>query len=65
MQSKSLKKRRTVQFEQLELRQLLASDCGLLLHHAELPEDVNSDQIVTPLDALTVINFLNSSAEPM
>lgn len=63
MQSKSFKKRRTVQFEQLELRQLLASDCGLLLHHAELPEDVNFDQIVTPLDALTVINYLNSSAE--
>ncbi len=61
MQNKRLKKKRL--FEQLESRQLLASDCGLNLHHAALPEDVNSDQIVTPLDALTVINFLNSRAE--
>ena len=63
MKTKSFKIRRLAQFERLELRQLLASDCGLSLHHAALPEDVNSDQIVTPLDALMVINYLNSSAD--
>ena len=45
-----------VAFEQLEDRQLLASDW----HNALLPTDVNVDRRVSPLDALQVINMLNS-----
>lgn len=42
-------------FENLELRRPLASDW----HNASLPCDVDGTELVTPLDALVVINALN------
>jgi len=33
-------------------------------HNCELPEDVNGDGVVAPIDALQVINHLNSSVAP-
>lgn len=47
--------------ESLESRQLLTADCGAVMHNTSLPEDVNTDQVVSPIDALSVINYLNTS----
>lgn len=63
MPKKLRKIRRRISFEILEGRQLLATDCGAWLHNLALPEDVNTDQLITPADALTVINYLNASPE--
>ncbi len=45
--------------ERLESRWLMSGDCGQVWHNQQLPEDVNSDQLVSPIDALTTINALN------
>ena len=50
-------KHRGLRMELLEGRQLLAAD--LSLHNRLIPEDVNKDFTVSPLDALLVINALN------
>lgn len=42
-------------FEDLELRQMYASDW----HNAVLPCDADRSRLVTPLDALVVINVIN------
>lgn len=47
-----------LKFEQLEQRALLAIDSGLASNHFR-PYDVNRDGIVSPIDALQVINQLN------
>lgn len=44
-------------FETLEDRKLLAGDSPW--HNGALPTDVNADKVVTPVDALVVINELN------
>ncbi|MEZ6117288.1 MAG: Ig-like domain-containing protein [Pirellulaceae bacterium] len=46
-----------LQAESLESRNLLAAD---VWQNATFPEDVNADGIVTPVDALMVINELNT-----
>jgi uncharacterized protein GlcG (DUF336 family) len=56
----TMNRRRRFAIETLESRQLFAADCNAVMHNAALPEDVNADQAVTPLDALMVINFLNT-----
>jgi hypothetical protein len=52
--------RRTLRSETLESRQLLAGDL-LVGHNYSLPEDVNGDWKVTPLDAMLVINQIRRS----
>jgi len=47
---------RTLRFEQVEPRRLLAS----LLHNSALPADVNSDGAVSAVDALVIINRLDT-----
>lgn len=47
------KRERKLRLESLESRQLLTT-----WHNVEMPPDVNGDQLVTPLDALVVINEL-------
>ncbi len=39
---------------------MMNADCPGLLHNAAMPEDVNADQLVSPMDALTLINAINS-----
>lgn len=48
--------------ERLDERELLAADCGV--HNANLPEDVDADGVVAPIDALIVINRLNRGDDP-
>jgi hypothetical protein len=52
------KSRRALRLEPLERRELLAADSGGSLHNATLPADVNNDLLVTPLDALVVLNTI-------
>lgn len=52
--------RRPLAFEQYEPRQLMA-DCGR--HNAVLPADVDTDRVVAPIDALILINLLNSNSD--
>jgi uncharacterized protein GlcG (DUF336 family) len=54
-----MKQRRKLGLESLEQRQLLASDCGW--HNSTLPEDVDGDSVVAPLDALKIIARLSSN----
>jgi hypothetical protein len=58
---RSSKKQRTrlrkVVFEQLQARELFSASPW---HNAALPEDVNNDAVVSPLDPLTIINRINS-----
>ena len=49
-------------FEQLESRSMMASDV-LCFHNIQMPEDADGSGDVTPLDALVVINQLNSIAD--
>jgi len=49
--------RRQLRSESLEKRQLLAGDI-LAAHNYSIPEDVNGDWQVTPLDALLVLNHI-------
>lgn len=51
--------RRHLRSETLEKRQLLAGDV-LAAHNYSIPEDVNGDWRVTPLDALLVLNHLRN-----
>ncbi|WP_037226819.1 dockerin type I domain-containing protein [Rhodopirellula baltica] len=48
--------RRKLKSENLETRNLLAAN---LFHNEAMPEDVNEDDQVTALDALTIINRMN------
>lgn len=50
------RRRRVYRYERLERRQLLAGDT---VHNFLAPLDVNDDQVVSPLDALAVVNHLN------
>ena len=52
----SQRNRRHFAYESLEDRRLLTTT-----HNADLPEDVNGDGVVSPIDALLVINFLNQN----
>ncbi|MFM8573854.1 MAG: dockerin type I domain-containing protein [Pirellula sp.] len=49
---------RKVAFEQLQSRELFSASPW---HNAALPEDVNNDSVVSPLDPLAIINRLNSA----
>ena len=53
--------RRQLRSESLEKRQLLAGDI-LAAHNYSIPEDVNNDWQVTPLDALLVLNHIAKQA---
>ncbi|MFM7515815.1 MAG: dockerin type I domain-containing protein, partial [Pirellula sp.] len=55
---------RKVVFEQLQARELFSASPW---HNAALPEDVNNDAVVSPLDPLAIINRINSlgSSHPM
>ena len=55
---KRSKTRRSLTVERLELRQLLAADFHPG-HNVFDPEDVNDDGIVSPVDALIVVNEMN------
>lgn len=49
-----------LQIESLEQRQLLAGDVGQLAHHNPwYATDVNNDLLVTPMDALVIVNAIN------
>ena len=48
-----------LRIESLEQRRLLAADLLVFQNHVE-PLDVNLDQFVSPVDALAIINQLNS-----
>lgn len=48
---------RKVVFEQLQSRELFSASPW---HNAALPEDVNNDSVVSPLDPLAIINRINS-----
>ncbi len=50
--------RRTLRFESMESRRLLAAD--LVQHNFDMPDDVDGDQYVSPIDALILINELNN-----
>jgi hypothetical protein len=50
--------KRMLHLEALEPRQLMAGD--LQFHNFVVPTDVNGDSTITPLDALVVINKLNT-----
>lgn len=52
-----MKRNRKPNYEQLESRQLLNGDCGY--HNSSIPEDVDGNNVVAPLDALLVISRLN------
>jgi len=52
--------RRALRAELLEDRMMLAAD--LAFHNVNFPVDTNGDQLVTPADALAVINVLNAPA---
>lgn len=55
---------RKVVFEQLQSRELFSASPW---HNAALPEDVNNDSVVSPLDPLAIINRINSprATEPI
>ncbi|MDE0816322.1 MAG: dockerin type I domain-containing protein [Pirellulaceae bacterium] len=51
----------SLHFEQLEPRNMLAADVALIQNPLDAP-DVNNDNQITPVDALSVINRLNNLA---
>ena len=55
---RQLSKSRLIRFENLERRELLASDFANL-HNFVMPEDTDASGLVAPIDALAVINDLN------
>ena len=57
--SKSRARSRKLVYESLELRQLMASDL-VALNNFMMPEDSDMSGFITPLDALVVINELNT-----
>lgn len=54
------KPQRRLRSEALESRQLLAAN---IFHNELMPEDVNQDGFVSPIDALTIINRLNRAGQ--
>lgn len=50
---------RRLGLEQLERREVFATDFYASLHNSAMPGDVNNDTKVTPLDALVVLNELD------
>lgn len=52
--------RRPLRTEALEKRELLAGDL-LVAHNYAIPEDVNGDWKITPLDALIVLNHIGAN----
>ena len=54
-----LSSKRSLRFESLETRTLLAADL-LVPHNFAMPEDCDDSGSVSPLDALVIINQLNS-----
>lgn len=50
--------RKNCRFEPLEDRALLNGDCAGW-HNATMPEDVNTDAVVSPIDALSIVNYIN------
>ncbi len=58
--SQSLLKR-LLRMESLERRELMASDIAAAFQNPVYPTDVDGDYSITPLDALVVINKLNST----
>ncbi|MEZ6091246.1 MAG: dockerin type I domain-containing protein [Pirellulaceae bacterium] len=61
MRSKTGLQRRRMLVEPLESRQLLAADFPLF-HNFQMPEDVDNNGVVAPLDALRGINVLSGFA---
>ncbi len=57
---RSSMRNRRLACEALETRSLLSAD-GLCVHNFRMPEDANNDGTITPLDALVVINQINSN----
>ncbi len=57
MNNDTLPGKRSLRFESLESRALLAAD--ILMHNFSMPEDCDHSGSVSPLDALVVINELN------
>lgn len=51
--------KRVLRLESLEKRQLMAADLPFF-HNDMIPKDVNGDFVISPLDALVVINRLNT-----
>ncbi len=58
-ENKRKRTQRRIKAEALETRQLMAAN---IFHNAQLPEDVDQDGIVAPIDALAIINQLNRQA---
>jgi hypothetical protein len=58
---KSRARSRKLAYESLELRQLMASDL-VAMNNFMMPEDADMSGSITPLDALVVINQLNSQS---
>lgn len=57
-----------LRLEGLEARQLLAADLGinvdpLAYHNSIAPNDVNRDSIVSPVDAILIVNHLNNNED--
>ena len=59
---KSQARSRKLVYESLELRQLMASDL-VAMNNFMMPEDADMSGSITPLDALVVINQLNSQSD--
>ena len=57
--SKSRARSRKLVYESLELRQLMASDL-VAMNNFMMPEDADMSGSITPIDALVVINELNT-----
>ena len=59
---KSQARSRKLVYESLELRQLMASDL-VAMNNFMMPDDADMSGSITPLDALVVINQLNSQSD--
>ncbi len=61
--SRKARQRMLLLVENLERRELMASDLGYNpMHNALVPTDVNGDFAITPIDVLQVVNALNRSS---
>ncbi len=58
--NKSRGRRHVRLIEQLEPRMTMNADCTVLTHNSSMPEDVTGDQLVSAIDALTLVNAINS-----
>ncbi len=54
-----LAKRKSLLLESLERRELMAADVVNPLHNSLVPQDVNGDFAISPIDVLQVINAMN------